>query len=134
MVAVPAGSLHSFLLGSWVLTRSLHYSRGGAAGGPCSFHGIVCLPRTLVLFWDRWLLRHPRPYLASVSPVTSQRPAEAQRLANSDGRLSRPPSSALSISRSRRRRPASEPTARRCCTPKKVIFAYVSFSLPNTTT
>ena len=34
-------ALRTFLLGSWAVSRALHYTRGGAPG-PSSFDGLVC--------------------------------------------------------------------------------------------
>ena len=46
---VPSTSLHSFLVGSWALSRSLHYSRGGASG--MSARACVYLVCTCAYVW-----------------------------------------------------------------------------------
>ena len=47
---MPSTSLHSFLVGSWALSRSLHYSRGGASG--MSARARVYLVCTCAYVWS----------------------------------------------------------------------------------
>ena len=47
---MPSTSLHSFLVGSWALSRSLHYSRGGASG--MSARACVYLVCTCAYVWS----------------------------------------------------------------------------------
>ena len=47
MTALRGTSIRSFLMGSWVVARSVHFTRGGFSGGPCSFYGTATFTPSL---------------------------------------------------------------------------------------